>query len=144
MAPFSPAIALGPVSAWPFTTMPAPTPVPMITPNTTRAPAAAPIHRFGKRKAIRIVLDANGASQQLLQIIQQRLAVHAHGVGIFKATGGTRNGARSADADGAFTPQFGLDPHTPAPLSRAAWPSNRPVAWPRAGEPTPALIHQGR
>ena len=40
--PHSPAIAFAPVSAWPSTTIPPPTPVPRITPNTTRAPAPAP------------------------------------------------------------------------------------------------------
>jgi hypothetical protein len=42
VVPHSPAIAFGPVSTAPFTTTPPPQPVPMITPNTTDAPAAAP------------------------------------------------------------------------------------------------------
>ena len=40
--PHSPAIAFGPSSSRPSTTMPPPTPVPRITPNTTRAPRPAP------------------------------------------------------------------------------------------------------
>ncbi len=40
--PHSPAIALAPGSGRPATTMPPPTPVPSVAPNTTLAPAAAP------------------------------------------------------------------------------------------------------
>ena len=42
MWPHSPAIAFGPVSTRPSTTIPPPVPVPTITPKTTRAPLAAP------------------------------------------------------------------------------------------------------
>src|SRR5438132_13378356 len=40
--PHSPQIALAPSIAWLSTAIPPPTPVPRITPNTTRAPFAAP------------------------------------------------------------------------------------------------------
>ena len=58
--PHSPAIALAPASGLPSTTMPPPTPVPRIAPNTTRAPAAAPSTASDRARQLASLAIATG------------------------------------------------------------------------------------
>ncbi len=72
LCPHSPAIAFGPVSPRPSTTTPPPVPVPTITPNTTRAPAAAPSVASESAKQLASLAQRTGPAERPRQVLVDR------------------------------------------------------------------------
>ena len=99
--PHSPAVALAPVSALPSTTMPPPTPVPRIAPNTTRAPAAAPSTASDRARQLASLATATGTRSASLQVPLQRTAFEPGQVGHADRHAVGADQPRHADADRA-------------------------------------------
>jgi hypothetical protein len=99
-------MALAPPRGLPSTTMPPPTPVPRITPNTTDAPAPAPSTASDRAKAVGVVGEAHFALQYRLQVALQRLADQAGGIGILDQAGDPRLGSGDAHAHRAAGADF--------------------------------------
>ena len=75
--PHSPAIAFAPVSTRRSTTMPPPTPVPRITPKTTRASRAAPSTASESAKQLASLAMRTSRSEARLEVLLERPAVEA-------------------------------------------------------------------
>ena len=66
------------------------------------------VGRFGQRKTVGVVGDADLAAEQRFQVGLDRLRVEAHRVGAAQQSGRARDRARRADADSAGFAKLGL------------------------------------
>ena len=108
LCPHSPPMALAPTSTCRSITTPPPVPVPMITPNTTRAPAAAPSVASDSAKQLASLAKRTGRSSRR-DSLRQRRAVQPGRIGVLDQPGRRRDRAGDPDADGAGLTDLLLD-----------------------------------
>lgn len=64
--------------------------------------AGGPVEGFGEGEAVGVVFDAEGALDEAFEVVMERVAVEAEGVGVFEEAGVGGEGAGGSDAEGVF------------------------------------------